>query len=383
MRYSTHFNNNNFRFHSLDLLRGIAALAVVLWHWQHFFYPFNLQGLAFVAKKQPIYKTLYLFYDFGHLAVPLFFSLSGFIFFWLYSTSISENKISFKLFSVLRLSRLYPLHLFTLIIVALVQYYYFSLTKTYFVYPFHDNYHLFLNLTFSSAWGLEKGFSFNGPIWSVSIEILLYGLFFIFCRKFSKNFGAMIFAILIGQFILPYYNSLIGKGIEGFFMGGLAYIIFEKYKNYFHNVINLKILSVLTLICWLATILLTNPMYRDFYIYQSWLLIKLIHAWPTYILFPLTIFCLALIDRKGVAFSRKISFIGDISYSVYLIHFPLQLLTATILFKGRINQEILFSPYFMIIFFAILLYLSFISYKFLEIPLQKKIRNFFIRQNNS
>jgi uncharacterized membrane protein len=26
------------RLHTLDTLRGIAALSVVFWHWQHFFY---------------------------------------------------------------------------------------------------------------------------------------------------------------------------------------------------------------------------------------------------------------------------------------------------------------------------------------------------------
>ncbi|WP_257012247.1 acyltransferase family protein [Pseudomonas moraviensis] len=67
------------RLYALDALRGIAALAVVFWHWQHFFF----QGAApgpLQREDQPLYSLFSLFYRHGGDAVSLFFSLSGFIF---------------------------------------------------------------------------------------------------------------------------------------------------------------------------------------------------------------------------------------------------------------------------------------------------------------
>jgi peptidoglycan/LPS O-acetylase OafA/YrhL len=101
------------RFYSLDVLRGVAALGVVLWHWQHFFFVGSRLG-AYDASQAPLYSLAFIFYDKGWLGVDLFFSLSGFVFFWLYSARISEGSISTGRFAWLRFSRLYPLHLLTL-----------------------------------------------------------------------------------------------------------------------------------------------------------------------------------------------------------------------------------------------------------------------------
>ena len=35
-----------------------------------------------------------------------------------------------------------------------------------------------LNFFLVSGWGFEKGPSFNGPVWSVSVEIIIYFFFF-------------------------------------------------------------------------------------------------------------------------------------------------------------------------------------------------------------
>jgi peptidoglycan/LPS O-acetylase OafA/YrhL len=61
------------RVHSLDLLRGICALAVLGFHY---FYLFPLNGSAewdFVAGD---------FWQYGYLGVPVFFMVSGFVIAW-------------------------------------------------------------------------------------------------------------------------------------------------------------------------------------------------------------------------------------------------------------------------------------------------------------
>ena len=56
----------------------------------------------------------------------------------------------------------------------------YSLNKfgNYQINSINDTYHFILNFFFISGWGFEKSYSFNGPIWSVSIELIIYALSF-------------------------------------------------------------------------------------------------------------------------------------------------------------------------------------------------------------
>ena len=154
------------RFESLDALRGLAALAVVLWHWQHFFYQGTRPHMPDI-QRLPLSPLLSLFYTQGWLGVDLFFALSGFILYWLYSERVAERRISAPTFWLLRFSRLYPLHFATLIAVAIGQWLYMRETGDFFVYQFNDTRHFVLQLFLASEWGLQRGYSFSGPVWSV------------------------------------------------------------------------------------------------------------------------------------------------------------------------------------------------------------------------
>jgi len=155
------------RFYSLDVLRGVAALAIVFWHWQHFHW---VHGVPLV---RPMERIFFLFYGGGWLAVYLFFTLSGFVFFWLYAKDVANRRVSARDFFVLRFSRLYPLYLATLLAAALGHFAFRRLSGTDFVYRFNDGYHFLLNLGMASSWGLEKGNSFNGPARTISVEAAL------------------------------------------------------------------------------------------------------------------------------------------------------------------------------------------------------------------
>jgi peptidoglycan/LPS O-acetylase OafA/YrhL len=109
------------RFYSLDILRGIAAIAVVLYHWRHFFGSNLPHSQKIDVMKMPFADWSSLIYVHGHLAVDLFFCLSGFIFYFLYSKPIVSGNISPSNFFWLRFTRLYPLHLVTLLTVYIGQ----------------------------------------------------------------------------------------------------------------------------------------------------------------------------------------------------------------------------------------------------------------------
>ncbi len=209
------------RFYSLDFIRGLAALSVVFWHWQHFFYE-GTQGTAYRMADQPFYDVFFLLYQSGWLAVDFFFSLSGFIFFALYQDTIAGRRIGAWKFFVLRFSRLYPLHLATFALVLVLQYGILAQTGSFFVYAHNDAYHALLNLLLVPTWGFEAGWSFNAPIWSVSIEVLLYAVFFLSCRYLRMR-GGVIAALLIAGWVLQGIHEPLGRGLFSFFMGGVAY----------------------------------------------------------------------------------------------------------------------------------------------------------------
>jgi peptidoglycan/LPS O-acetylase OafA/YrhL len=378
--------NTPTRFYSLDVLRGLAALAVVLYHWQHFFYTGSTLGVI-TMDALPLSRGLTIIYSNGWMAVELFFALSGFVFYWLYSKKISEGSISLRRFSWLRFTRLYPLHFATLIMVIAGQWW---MTKTQgdpFVYQFNDIKHFVLNLFFISSWGLQNGNSFNGPIWSVSIEVLLYCLFYLFSRKLPIHGAVLLALALIGLIIQYNLDIAIGKGMASFFIGGSVYMAYKSINTsrYFHT--TTSIVALLAFMAWLTTIgttyagldfgwitLRTTPFFWRYEPYLRWIIMSLPGFWAVLVLFPLTILSLSLIETWRGSLGRRISFIGDISYSSYLLHFPLQLAFAALVAQLGLSKDLYYSPWLMLFFFSVLIIICFISYNFFEKPIQNWLR---------
>ena len=242
------------RFYSLDILRGFASLSVVLWHWQHFYFN-GTNPTHYNLENQPFYSLLFLFYNKGNLAVQLFFSLSGFIFSWLYTNKIKDRNITSTQFFWLRFSRLYPLHFLTLIIVTILQIIMLSKNSSYFVYTNNNLYHFVLNLFLISFWGFQKGYSYNGPIWSVSIEVLLYIVFFIYSLfRHKHKIISCLLIIALSIALQPLLPRAITEGVLCFFVGGIAYSIYLKLITFDLKKRSLYF-GLTSLFLWLITII--------------------------------------------------------------------------------------------------------------------------------
>ncbi|MGX5217464.1 acyltransferase family protein [Pseudomonas segetis] len=378
-----HIPNNSIKhFYSLDCARGFAALAVVLWHWQHFFFNGSTPG-AFQHYNQPFYTLLFPLYEKGWLAVDFFFSLSGFIFFWLYSTPIRHQQTTAKNFFFLRLSRLYPLHILTLLLVTGLQLLYIKTHNTYFIYQANDAYHFALNIFFASAWGLESSFSFNAPIWSVSVEVLLYAIFYCAARYVSLKAIHSIILAAVGLYIQNHL-WLVGRGMFAFYMGALAYFAYNKLHARKNNLNINKLLITICLAAWTISILELKLNFAKILIDKLCIAAcidtsYLMTLWVTGILFPMTILTLANSETADRHMWQRTAWLGEISYASYLLHFPLQLVFYTFISKISLSRELFFSPALMICFFILLITISWLTHRHFERPMQYLIRRYTIK----
>lgn len=352
------------RAYSLDAARGIAAISVVVWHWQHFFYQEAIAD-GFQQQRQPFYYNLRHFYDHGGgLAVTFFYVLSGFVFFWMYNDRIREGSCGVAEFSIARIARLYPLHIATLLLVLILQAVYFNTHNTYFVYKFNDLRHFLLNLLCVSSWGLQRGMSYNGPFWSVSVEIGLYVMFFILasCKQSSLPqtlLIATVSGILVRLGVLPVWTS----AMEAFFVGGLTWYVTGIWAMKKSRMLTVC-LSILCLFVWIGV--LCDVRMRAFIFYRFHLFI--------WMLCPLSIAVLYLLESKYGYLAERFAWIGDITYSTYLLHFPLQLLAVLMTDYIGLPREIYYTRSSFVVFFLVLLAASVLSFRLFERPVQKRIR---------
>jgi len=351
------------RLYLLDLVRGLASLAVVVWHYQHFYFISLTLPASFHRDEQPFYPLLSVLYEHGEGAVQLFFSLSGFVFFYQYLTKIGDRSVSAREFFVLRFSRLYPLHIVTLLAVAIGQLIALTTFHAFVVYRCNDVRNFALNLFFATEW-IPKGvcYSFNGPAWSLSVEVFLYALFFLFAFVVPQGWksrtivcATVVLVGVVNSKLSTFY--LIGSPIVCFFAGGAAYLAW--------SFVNTKRINQHLALAAASAVAILS-------------LLKLcLHGQSltmTYIvLYPSAILALAILQDVFPTCGKRTRLIGDISYSIYLLHFPLQLSIILLVMSGLIHAEF-DKPMTFIAFFGVVIVVSALSYYRFELPAQRWIR---------
>jgi peptidoglycan/LPS O-acetylase OafA/YrhL len=349
----------NERLYLIDICRGIAAYCIVIFHYRIFYNP-NINTTSFEKNNQPFYNILFPAYEFGWISVQFFFVISGFIFYYLYLKQISNKKISFKEFFILRFSRLYPLHFITLNIVLILYLTFKLLDLELFSFSEINIKHYILNILLISNWGFENQASFNTPSWSISIEVMLYILFFFISKSNVRIFFSTAYLLLFGIFIF-YFNKLIGYGIFCFFIGGFTYLVIEKINNY--KIKEINVIFLFSIIFISAIFLIKN--YKITEIHFKILMLTII--------FPTLIIILFFYQKINKKIGKKISLIGDISYSLYLIHLPIQILIFGILKFNNIKLDFN-SKFYFLYYIIIVTAISSLSYFYFERPIQKFFR---------
>jgi peptidoglycan/LPS O-acetylase OafA/YrhL len=352
------------RLAPLDALRGLAALGVsVFSHFQHFggnraTYPYNQ-----CVVTHWIYENAWLFVD-------LFFLLSGVVLTYKYLEPIAKRKIEGREFFFLRMSRLYPLHVATVFVCAGVEWFLMARHEPTVIYDHNDIYNFALQLTYLGTF-FEHGWSFNEPSWSVAGEILVYLLFYLYARRYRANYlviALVTTAIGIGiqqpAWTLPLLNSNLGRALVGFFLGSAGFLFMRELDaRGWGRRFGYLCLAAFSAICVLASfigykaLISTNPL-------------------PNVLsVFPLLIFASLRVPPLAKLLSlRPLTFLGDISYAVYLIHVPLQMLTLAITraLKIELPTE---SPGLLFAFGAVLVAAATGVHYGFERPVRRRLRD--------
>ena len=167
-----------------------------------------------------------------------------------------------------------------------------------------------------------------------------------------------------------------------FFLGGLVFhltiLVSGKYKLLITPVYFLTIFS------WSCVIINYYAFDLSNIILEIGILGKIfLIGFPLYILFPLTVLSLTLIEIDKGPFLKPVSWIGNITYSSYLLHFPLQLLFGLAVSFGILNFNFYLNPMYLVIYFMVLIPMSYIIFLKFERPIQRVIRNKLIPQKRA
>jgi peptidoglycan/LPS O-acetylase OafA/YrhL len=232
---------------------------------------------------------------------------------------------------------------------------------TYQIYGTNDLYHFFTNLFFVQSWGkLGDGFSFNAPTWSVSVEILVYFIFFALLAVLRRGKILVALALLLGMKILIDLHPTISENV--FFFQCLMYFL-AGVSIYFAVSFSRPITKFATLIVLVAIIRYLIPAFQPRHTGIALILVCLAAFFDT---FPIT-------NRL-----QRVRIVGELTYSVFLWHAPLQMIILMFMMQFDISNSVAQSPLFLLFFLVLTYAVGYGSYRWIEQPARKYINNRFM-----
>jgi len=346
----------------LTSLRFLAALWVVLFIWWPNG-PFAATP-AFVAN--------------GYLGVDLFFALSGFILSHVYLQEAGERRFRYGSFLWNRLARVYPLHIVTLLGVGLLAggatlagvgvdpniLYWQGLPAT---------------LTLTHAWGFAEVSGWNHPSWSISSEWFAYLTFPIFAAcawalhkrplvalglSLAALFGANAgYHALTGELLTE--ATIVGgflRIVPSFGYGCALYLVWK--SGLLARLRDAWLVMAASLVAVIAAASLNAP---------DVLVVALFG--------PLLVSLAALNDAPSNPLSSKpFVYLGEISYSIYMIFVPWQLVAVNGLTKVLGLESEQLPLWAWLPSMAMLIPLAAFSYHFVEKPARQWMKGIAARQ---
>ena len=311
----------------LDGLRGGAALMVI---WYHVF-----EGFAFASNSA--IETL----NHGYLAVDFFFILSGFVIGYAYDDRWGKS-LTMKDFFKRRLIRLHPMVIMGAVLGAIT----FCIQGS----VQWDGTHIAISMIMLSLLctiffipampgvgyevrGNGEMFPLNGPCWSLFFEYIGNILYALFIRRLS-NKALTVFVVLLGVALAAfavfnvstYGNIGVGWTLEGVnFLGGSLRMLFPFSLGMLmsRNFKPMKVKGAFW-ICTIALIALFSVPYLEGL--EPLCMNGVYEAFCVIVAFPIILWIGASGTTTDKQSTKICKFLGDISYPVYVIHYPLMYL---------------------------------------------------------
>ena len=290
-------------FHTLDALRGIAAIGVLVFHMGPLFTPIAAPG--------------------GYLAVDLFFMMSGVVLSHAYEARFRAGMGTLG-FMRARLIRLYPLYLAGAlfgIVVALA-----SLRGRNILNwdPSSLSQAVALALFFLpnfSARPVNEIFPLNIPCWSLFFELLVNLLFVVLWPLLTSRrliVVSMLTGVAVAVAIAHAGNvdqgstpSTFGVGLARTIFGFSVGVLIARHIPRVHRGKNN--LGVLAIVAVVGVAIAGRPQHEFRALWDAVCVL---------VVFPLTVYFGTLID-PGSRLQRIATFLGVTSYAVYVLHSPL------------------------------------------------------------
>jgi peptidoglycan/LPS O-acetylase OafA/YrhL len=365
---------NSDRIPVIDFLRGLSCLGVLLYHIRVDLWIGWIRLTSYPQEYSSFAKTmawLSIPTPFMGYAVVLFFLISGFCIH--YPNTCGNFKPNWKTYFIRRFWRIYPAYFAALLLTVGISY----LCMTLWEDKNWDINKIFRVATLTQNYPPGNGqFLSNPSLWTIPLEIEFYLLYPIAFLFISSQKNSLLLSIVLGfSFISTFlhYRGYIWLSYTALFLWPswlLGAWISQLFRNQKLAQIKLGYLLPLTALT-LGVALMSR--------YYDWESSSQYAIWTAfYSLF--FIFCLSfpkLLNRIiGFHLIKVVSWIGKISFSLYLIHFPL--------FKlfGYLHHEIFKEKpaNFLISLFYLLpvILIAWLFFKWVEDPIHqwsKKKRN--------
>ena len=368
------FTDTKSHYDLLDGLRGVAAITVV---WFHIFEAFATSHL-----DQRI--------NHGYLAVDFLFVLSGFVIGYAYDDRWGKMKT--KDFIKRRVIRLHPMVVMGAIIGAVMFYWQgcpvWDVSKVTIGALFMAT---FINALLLPATpgteirGLGEMYPLNGPGWSLFFEYIGNILYALFIHKFSTRvLAVLVFLAGCGLALFaiggPYGDICAGFSLTGteFTAGSLRLLFsFSAGLLLFRIFKPVKVKGAFW-ICSLSIIaLLSVPRLGGAeYLWMNGVYDTVCFA----VFFPFLVYLGASGKTTDKYTTRICKFLGDISYPLYMVHYPFIYLYYAWVKNGNLTFQESFPGALGVVIGSIVL--AYGCLKFYDIPVRKYLANRFLKHKN-
>jgi peptidoglycan/LPS O-acetylase OafA/YrhL len=287
-----HLQTSSGRYQHIDGLRGIAALLVVCAH------SWRINQVGFI-NDEVLKANYYYNVNLGAIGVQIFFCITAFLF---VGKILRSPETNWNIFFISRIKRLVPLYVFFLLLLIAIG---ATLTSK-------IDFNFLIQTMKVSTMGLmgntykltgHNASDLTSILWTLPFEIKFYIAVPALCVALSTKRATLISlsAIVIVACLFMYLDEF--NAWVYFIIGGLTALVNEKIKMNNTIKFSLKILFIPVVIALIYSCTIKTQNYGvERFLYMA------------------AFFPVAVLSSTKLLKSKALSFMGEISYSVYLLH---------------------------------------------------------------